>query len=98
MYSTDNAQVISVWSAYGHTFLSSEPPYVACLTCGAMYQLLADADNPSHGAYMAMNGDDPMHCTGDTGMAHGYPGERHCDEHEDPCGHVEHDCNCCSCA
>jgi hypothetical protein len=32
-----------------------------------------------------------MECTGDTSMAHGYPGER-------VDGNADHDCNCLLCA
>jgi hypothetical protein len=107
-YSLDASRVTSVWSAYGHRFMSTDvPEYESCLTCGAMYQLLALADDPTRGEYMAANGDAPMDCTGNTGMAHGYPGERYCHEHRDcpnvteceqECSHVSHDCNCLLCA
>jgi hypothetical protein len=36
-------------------------------------------------------------CTGDTGMAHGYHGERYCDCEELDCPHVTHNCDCCYC-
>lgn len=101
-YTDDTSRVSSVWTAYGHRFMGTdEPTHESCLTCGAMYQLLALADDPTRGEYMAANGDEPMECSGDTGMAHGYPGERYCHEHQgadEPCEHVSHDCNCLSCA
>jgi hypothetical protein len=91
-YSSDTSQVVSVWSAYGHRFIGTdEPTHESCLTCGAMYQLLALADDPTRGEYMAANGDAPMECSGDTSMTHGYPGERHD-------GNVDHSCNCLLCA
>ena len=75
-YITDTTDVVSVWSAYGHRFMSTDSEgHDSCLTCGAMYQLMALADDPSRGEYMAANGDAPMECTGDTSMAHGYPDE-----------------------
>ncbi len=87
----DTQPITSVWSAYGHTFIA-EDGTESCLTCGAVYRLVADDPaDPSHGRYCAANGDDPMPCTGDTGMSHGYPGER-CD------GTIDHDCNCLRCA
>jgi len=105
-YITDTTDVVSVWSAYGHRFMSTDSEgHDSCLTCGAMYQLMALADDPSRGEYMAANGDAPMECTGDTSMAHGYPGERYCHEHQHPrdysdheCEHTSHDCNCLFCA
>ena len=90
-YSDDNSRVVSVWSAYGHRFMSDgEPPYESCLTCGAMYQLLALEDDPTRGEYLSNAGDEPMQCSGDTEMAHGYPGERHD-------GNADHECNCIRC-
>jgi hypothetical protein len=105
-YSTDVSRVSSVWSTYGHRFMSTdEPTHESCLTCGAMFQLLAVEGDETRGEYMAANGDEPMQCTGDTGMAHGYPDERYCHEHQHPrdysehrCSHVDHDCNCLLCA
>lgn len=97
-YGTDTANVVSVRSAYGHRFMSDGGENTeSCLTCGAMYQLLADADDLSRGEYLAAGGDAPMECTRDTSMAHGYPGERQCDGCEDGCRHCEHDCNCLLC-
>lgn len=85
-YSEDNSQVTSVWSAYGHRFISDgSPPFESCLTCGAMYQLLALADDPTRGEYVAMDGSEPRDCTHNTDMTHGY------EDASDP------DCNCCAC-
>jgi hypothetical protein len=89
-YITDSSQVVSVWSAYGHRFISDgEENYESCLTCGAMYQLLALADDPTRGEYLNMHGDAPHDCTRDTSMVHGYSGER-----EDG---PNHDCDCLIC-
>lgn len=89
---------MSVWSSYGHRFISSDDgTQDICLTCGALYELSeAPADDISSHRYHAANGDDPTECSGDTGRAHGY--ERHCHEHDEPCPHTEHDCNCLLCA
>lgn len=100
-----SAEITSVWSSYGHRFISDGGEDTeSCLTCGAMYQLVANEDDPTRGEYMAANGDAPMECSGDTGMAHGYPGERYCHEHQHPrdtseheCEHVSHECNCILC-
>lgn len=83
-YTTDTSRVSSVWSAYGHRFMSQDDNYESCLTCGAMYQLLALEDDPTRGEYLAMNGDAPMNCSHDTSMDHGYESDS--------------DCNCCQCA
>lgn len=90
---SDTSLVISVWSAYGHRFMSDGDGcgHESCLTCGAMYQLVADADDPTRGKYTTASGDQPMECTRDTAMAHGYPGERHD-------GNADHNCNCLLCA
>lgn len=102
-YTDDVSQVSSVWSAYGHRFMSTdEPTHESCLICGAMFQCLALADDPTRGEYMTAAGDEPQQCTGDTSMVHGYPGERVCTVNggrgcEDGCQHCEHDCNCVSC-
>lgn len=80
--------IVSVWSAYGHRFMSDGNGYESCLVCGAVYELVHDdADDPTHGAYVASNGDAPLDCSHDTGMAHG----------EDRAGD-DHDCNCHLCA
>ncbi len=85
--------VTSVWSAYGHAFLSTDGETIddatgvvtatdhACLTCGALYTLRALADGT--GEYVTASGGTPAECTGDTAMIHGYPGEREgvCDHH-----------------
>jgi hypothetical protein len=68
-------EITSVWSAHGHRFIATDGSE-SCLTCGAVYELSADPDGPTHGRYHAANGDAPRECTGDTSMAHGYPGER----------------------
>jgi hypothetical protein len=104
--------VTSVWSTYGHRFISNgdgvdEFGYSieSCLMCGAVYQLQHGVDGDwTRGLYCAANGDEPDQCTGNTGMAHGYSGERYCHEHQHPrdysdheCSHVSHDCNCILC-
>ena len=94
-YISDNSQVVSVWSAYGHRFTGTDSPeHESCLTCGAMYALVALADDPTRGEYVTIGGDEPAECTGDTSMAHGYPGERVCD---DGCEHCMHQCPCILC-
>lgn len=98
--------ITSVWSSYGHRFMSTDDErHESCLTCGAMYELSPLADDPTRGEYHAANGDEPMECSRDTGMAHGYLGERYCHEHQHPrdyseheCEHVAHTCNCLFCA
>lgn len=83
-YTTDTSQVTSVWSAYGHRFMSDgDGNTESCLTCGAMYELVALADDPTRGEYMTAMGDEPMQCTGNTSMEHGYE--------------VDTDCNCVLC-
>lgn len=77
---------------------TDEPTHESCLTCGAMFQLLAIDGDETRGEYMTAAGDEPQHCTHDTSMVHGYPGERHCDACEDRCTHCAHDCNCVFCA
>jgi hypothetical protein len=85
--------ITSVWSTYGHRFMDDGGEDTeSCLTCGAMYYLRADANDPTRGEYLAANGDEPQHCTGDTAMVHGYPGER---DHHD--GNADHACNCLRC-
>lgn len=86
-----SADITHVWSSFGHRFMSDGGDETeSCLMCGAMYQLTPRADDPSGGDYTAANGDDPHPCTGDTSMAHGYPGER-------VDGNADHDCNCLLC-
>ena len=75
-------EITSVWSNYGHIFIT-EGEHHRCLTCGAVYQLVADADDPTYGNFMAINGDEPRRCTHDTNVEHGY------DSHTD--------CNCLLC-
>ena len=98
--------ITSVWSSYGHRFIGDGEGegYESCLTCGALYALIETPEGFNDGAYVAANGDEPMECTRDTGMAHGYPGERYCHEHQHPldrsdheCEHVAHACNCLLC-
>jgi hypothetical protein len=88
--------ITSVWSSYGHTFMSDgEEPYESCLTCGAMYQLLPVEGDPTRGEYSANNGDEPKACTYNTSMGHGDPYE--CgDDPDDP--NYLHDCNCVVCS
>jgi hypothetical protein len=89
--------ITSVWSSFGHRFIGTGEtddvgnPYESCLTCGAVYELVRREDDPTGGDYTAANGDDPMPCTHDTSMAHGYPGER-------VDGNADHNCNCLLCA
>lgn len=102
--------VTAVWSSYGHTFMNDgdgedEWGYTreSCLTCGAMYQLKADADG--YGVYSASNGDEPDLCSGRTDLVHGY--ERVCqgdngrgceaDRESGVCEHTGHECNCVAC-
>jgi hypothetical protein len=83
-HETDTRPVInSVWSAYGHTFIS-EDGYESCLTCGAVYQLVATPDEMYDGEYVKANGEPADECSGDTSMEHGY-------ESDSPC-------SCCACA
>lgn len=102
-YQTDSSQVVSVWSAHGHHFMSGDvddagTAYESCLKCGALYQLLAYADDLRAGAYLTAAGDPPADCTGDTSMVHGYPGERNCESCDDHgCAHCTHDCPCLLC-
>ena len=98
MNAADNLPAIThVWSPFGHRFMSDGNgpnewgnTTESCLTCGAMYELARRTDDPTGGDYTASNGDDPMPCTGDTSMVHGYPGEADGDPHPD--------CNCLFCA
>ena len=88
-YTTDTSRVVSVWSVCGHHFIGEDGNYEQCLACGAMYELLAYADDPTRGEYVNARGGEPMECTHDTGMVHGYPGER-----EDG---PNHGCDCFLC-
>lgn len=89
----------SVWSFHGHHFIGTgEGARDACLVCGAMYELVAHADNPTSGEYQSCDGSEPMHCAHDTSMVHGLPCERHCDACAgEGCEHCAHDCNCLFC-
>ena len=95
--------ITSVWSAFGHRFMAEGDAdeygnmMEGCLTCGAVYWLVRDADDPARGEYRSATGAGPMRCTGDTGMAHGYPGERYCHEHMHPRDDSDHECNCLLC-
>lgn len=94
-YSTDTSQITSVWSSHGHRFIGEDENYVSCLTCGALYQELAHADDLTRGAYLANNGGEPTYCTHNTSMGHGDPTE------QDPdigLENFDHDCNCLFCA
>lgn len=89
-----------VWSTFGHRFMGTDnEEHESCLTCGALFQLLAQPDDATCGDYSAADGSDPMQCTGDTSMAHGYAGERVCDAcNGQGCEHCNHECNCLLCA
>lgn len=88
------ADVVSVWSAHGHRFISEgDEGYESCLTCGALYALVPTPDAPWDGEYRTAAGGEPASCTGDTSMVHGYPGER--DDSDG--GTVDHSCNCLRC-
>lgn len=91
--------IVSVWSSYGHAFMSTDPEgHEVCLTCGATYALVPEEGDSTSGRYVAANGDAPMACTGDTGRVHGLHGERYCHEHQhSECEHVTHECNCLFC-
>jgi hypothetical protein len=91
--------IVSVWSSYGHRFVSSDSDDSdSCLTCGALYALVETPDGPSDGEYQAADGSEPAECTGDTRMVHGYPGERWCEECRGAgCEHCQHNCNCILC-
>lgn len=84
------ANIISVWSSYGHRFIGDGDDHQICLTCGAVYELAPAIDEPTVGFYVAANGDNPQQCTRRTDMSHGYPGER-------VDGWTDHDCNCLLC-
>lgn len=98
--------VSSVWSSFGHRFMSTDTPNEeTCLTCGATYVLVPDPDEPTRGEYRNAHGDDPMACSGRTDLVHGLerdcPGAHSgwgatCDPNE-PCEHVTHTCDCVIC-
>ena len=105
--------IVSVWSSYGHRFMGTgECPdedgrdsYESCLTCGAEYVLKNLGDG--NGEYITNGGDQPNHCTYDTGMVHGI--ERVCqggngsgcdkskESDDGTCEHTRHNCNCVQC-
>ncbi len=91
--------VYVITSSYGHRFTGTDSPdRESCLTCGAMYALLNLG--AGYGEYHCADGGTPAPCTGDTRMAHGYPGERHCQTCPpmvDTCRHTRHDCPCLFC-
>ncbi len=95
------AHITSVWSSYGHRFMSTDcEDHEACLTCGAMYQLVPLADDPTRGEYTTASGDEPADCTHDTMMVHAYSGEAWCDSCDNAdggCSHCVHDCPCIAC-
>jgi hypothetical protein len=84
-YISDTSQVTSVWSQYGHRFMGDGEGIESCLTCGAVYDFMALADDPTRGEYLPT----PHQCTGDTNMVHGYPGEREAG--------LNYGCNCLLC-
>ena len=84
MCDTDTPIITSVWSAYGHTFIT-EGEYESCLTCGAQFILRPLAGDPTRGEYVTWNGDEPTACTHYTSMEHGYEASQ------------LHDCNCILC-
>lgn len=81
---------IAVRATNAHTFIT-EDRHESCLTCGAVYELVPDQDDPRTGSYANAAGEEPQRCTGDTSMAHGYPGER-------VGATTDHTCNCLMCA
>ena len=103
----------AVRGTYGHWFVdagdndATGSSYERCLRCGATYELSADLEQHSDGAYgryHASNGDDPVPCSNDTDRVHGYPGERVCENDngrdcnpDGQCRHTEPDCNCVMC-
>jgi hypothetical protein len=79
--------ITSVWSNHGHRFLH-EDGYASCLTCGGEWELIHDdPEDPSHGAYVASNGDAATECLGTTAQ-HG----------EDRAEDDDRPCNCVLCA
>jgi len=97
-----NSLVVSVWSAYGHRFLW-EDGRKACFACGAVYDLVADSDDPTRGEYVNRRGDAAMSCADLRDLVHGI--ERNCEVDNgkpcnggsEPCEHTDHDCNCLQC-
>ena len=88
-----------MWSSYGHRFASTDASdQDACLTCGAVFALVPAAPGSTLGDYRTASGRPPVHCTGDTSMAHGLSGERVCPcDRIDGCQHCRHSCNCLHC-
>ena len=87
-----DAQVItSVWSSYGHRFISDGEGHGSCLVCGAVYQLVHTGLSGSSGMYTAACGAEPEECSGDTSMYHGDD----CAQLDD-CAHC-HPCRCLLC-
>jgi hypothetical protein len=82
---TDDTPITSVWSNFGHTFISEGDGYESCLTCGAQFILRPLAGDPSRGEYVTYNGDEPTACTHITSMEHGWEASQ------------LHDCNCIIC-
>lgn len=89
MTDINTSQIVVVWSAFGHRFIGEDGNHEQCLTCGAVFQLLPEPSDPARGSYCAVDGSDPVWCSGDTGTVHGYPSER-----EDG---PNHGCNCLLC-
>lgn len=92
----------SVWSSYGHRFMSTDDPmHDSCLVCGAMFMLVWTPDGPAEGDYATCSGEAVKPCTGDTSMVHAYPGEGYCHAcdafGDEPCQHMAHGCNCLFC-
>jgi hypothetical protein len=103
--------VTSVWSAYGHRFMSTGEQaddaglqtYEDCLTCGAQFILRNLGDG--QGEYITNGGDQPIECSGRTDIVHGYERVcqadygRGCQESEEggDCEHTDHECNCVQC-
>ena len=105
MCNSDTSQIVTVWSDYGHRFIGGDDGRATCLTCGGLWQLIPNTDDPTSGLYTSTTGEDPVPCPGtDAGWAHGYPAERHCDpcygrpdNPDNMCEHVTHNCNCMFC-
>jgi hypothetical protein len=74
---TDTPPITSVWSAFGHKFIT-DGEYEVCLTCGAMYILRPLAGDPTCGEYLAADGSEPTTCSHDTSAEHGYEVDTNC--------------------
>lgn len=80
-----------------HTWISQDDNYVSCLTCGYLAEDTTPDDVTANGI-RNIRGDQPGHCTGDTSLAHGYPGERYCHTcNSTECEHTQHECDCLLC-